>query len=74
MRGLHKSGRGGVGCGDRAQCLGAVEVCGRLSGGRLHSEAQGHCPVQEQLFVNSGPALRGSGSDLTNRWAGGALQ
>ena len=24
------------------QCLGAAEVSGRLGGGRLHSEAQGH--------------------------------
>ena len=57
-----------------SQCPGAVEVSGRLGGGRLCSEAQGHCPVQEQLFVSSGPALRGSESDLTNRWTGSALQ
>ena len=31
------------------------------------SEAQGHRPIQELLFVSSGPAL-------TNRWAGGTLQ
>ena len=32
-----------------------------------HSEAQGHRPVQKLLFVTSGPALRGSKSDLSNR-------
>ena len=31
------------------------------------SEAQGHRPVQELLFVSSGPALRCSGSALSNR-------
>ena len=41
------------------ECLGTVAVSGRLGGGRLCSEAQGQCPVQEQLFVSSGPALRG---------------
>lgn len=39
-----------------------------------HSEAQGHRPVQKLLFVTSGPALRGSRSDLSNRGAEGALQ
>ena len=63
-----------MGCGDRARCLGAVKVSGRLGGGRLCSEAQGQCPVQEQLFVSSGPALRGSESDLNNRGTGSALQ
>ena len=39
-----------------------------------YSEAQGHRPVQKLLFVTSGPALRGSRSDLSNRGAEGALQ
>ena len=39
-----------------------------------HSEAQGHRPVQKLLFVTSGPALRGSRSDLSNRGAWAALQ
>ena len=39
-----------------------------------HSEAQGHRLVQKLLFVTSGPALRGSRSDLSNRRAEGALQ
>ena len=39
-----------------------------------HSEAQGHRPVQKLLFVTSGPALRGSRSDLSNRRAWGALK
>ena len=38
------------------------------------SDAQGHRPVQELLFVSSDPALRCSGSALTNRWVGGGLQ
>ena len=37
-------------------------------------EAQGHRPVQELLFVSSGPALRGSGSTLTKKCTGDALQ
>ena len=32
-----------------------------------YSEAQGHRPVQKLLFVTSGPALRGSRSDPSNR-------
>ena len=32
-----------------------------------HSEAWGHIPVQKLLFIASDPALRGSGSDLSNR-------
>ena len=36
------------------------------------SEAQGHRPVG--AAVSSGPALRCSGSALSDRWAGGALQ
>ena len=43
-----------------------------VEGGRA-SEAQGHRPVQELLFVSSGHALRCSGSALTSRWAGGVL-
>ena len=39
-----------------------------------YSEAQGHRHVQKLLFVTSGPALRGSRSDLSNKRAWGALK
>ena len=32
-----------------------------------HSEAQCHKPAQKLLFITSGPDLRGSRSDLSNR-------
>ena len=74
MRGTQGSGRGGVMGGDRlsARCNGSLwKTCWKEA---THSEAQGHRPVQKLLFVTSGPALRGSRSDLSNRGCGGALQ
>lgn len=67
MRGTQGSRRGGVVGGDRlsAQVQGKpLETCWKEG---THSEAQGHRPVQKLLFVTSGPALRGSRSDPSNR-------
>ena len=74
MRGTHGSRRGGVVGGDRLSAQvqwKPLETCWKEG---THSEAQGHRPVQKLLFVTSGPSLRGSRSDLSNRGAGGALQ
>ena len=48
-----------------------LKICWKEAAQRV---AQGHRPVQELLFVSSGPALRGSGSTLTKKCIGNALQ
>ena len=48
-----------------------LKICWKEAAQRV---AQGYRPVQELLFVSSGPALRGSGSALTKKCIGDALQ
>lgn len=54
------------------QCLGAVEISGRIGGRRLHCEAQA-LTCSGAAVCSSGSALRGCVRPELLEWTGGAL-